>query len=92
MKILKEKATNQEELKENQYFALMVTDHENKFGYNKRPKEDYLNFRKGWIGIERTSEGLIYISKDYSKRHDVCRGDTIIVEVEKKDKTCLLTY
>lgn len=89
MKIIKEKATGKEDLKENEYFALMVTDHDYK---ERRPKKDYIDFEKGWIGIERTSENKIYISKEADKRTDRMRGDLIIVNIKKEDNVCLLNY
>ena len=76
-----------DKLAKNEYYALMVTDHYNK---HKRPKSDYLDYDKDWIGLERTSAGSIYISKDYNKRKDLYRGVVVIVKVSKKDKVCNL--
>lgn len=64
-------------LGKDEYFALMVTDIENK---GKRPRSDYVDFEKGYIGFERTGN-KIYVSKDFNKRNDLYRGKTVIVKV-----------
>ena len=71
-------------LEKNEYYALMVTDEENR---GSRPKKDYVDFYKGYIGLERTSDGRIYISKDYEKRSDQYRGKTVVVEVSPDART-----
>lgn len=66
-------------LKRNQYYALMVEDNEYK---GKRPKSDYVNYEKSWIGLERTG-GKVYVSKDYNERHEPYRGSTVLVSIDK---------
>ena len=81
MEIIQEdvtKALGWDELEENQFYALMVTDHYNR---GRRNNRDYLNLSKAWIGLERTGSGRIYISKNFSKRKNSYRGDTVIVNV-----------
>lgn len=86
MKIVKEKAFGDEDLKKDEYFALMVTDHNKE----DRPKEDYFNFDKAWLGVEKTSSNQIYISKKYSARRSLYRGDTIIISIDKDDNFMIL--
>lgn len=88
LKIIKE-ATGNEKLKKNEYYALMVTD-----TYNKglRPKEDYIDFSKGWLGWERPTDGKPYISKDFHNRNSRGRGTTYIVEIKSKSEGVILDY
>jgi len=79
--ILKEVRKPVEKLEADQYYALMVTDIENR---KTRSQYDYVNFGKGYIGLERTSNNLIYVSKSYLKRNDPERGVTVLARVEEK--------
>ena len=71
-----------EKLEDNQYYALMVTDLENR---SRRSPYDYVNFGKGYIGLERT-DSRIYISKDFHQRFNLYRGVTVLVRVEADKK------
>jgi hypothetical protein len=71
-----------------EFFALMVTDSQNK---NTRPKTDYFLHAKDWIGLEQTSDNRIYISKNFNKRYDGFRGETVIVSVIDKSLCCILS-
>lgn len=82
-------------LKANEYFALMVTDNENKYT-SPHVKGIDVYTHEALVGLERTTrenndEG-VYISKEYRKRKSFHRGRTVIVEVNKKDlsKFCIL--
>jgi len=76
------------QLAKDEYFALMVEDHSNKFS---RPKSDYIDFQKGWVGLERTSKpSRIYVSKWFFSRFHPYRGSTVIVKVSKDDKIYIL--
>lgn len=70
-------------LGKNEYFALMVTDLENK---GKRPSSDYVDFTKGYLGFERTSNGEIYVSKDFYNRKNELRGKTLMVKISPNAK------
>jgi hypothetical protein len=73
------KANKHDRLEVDEWFALMVMDEE---GRLLRPKEDYLDWKKGWIGWECCSDDEgVYISKDYLKRRDILRGETYVVKV-----------
>lgn len=76
-----------DKLNNNEYYALMVTDEYHK---DTRPETDYLDYDRSWIGLERTSNGAIYISKDYNERRKLYRGVVVIVKVSKQDKTYIL--
>ena len=78
-----------DKLTTNEWYALMVTDHYNK---HKRPKSDYIDYGQSWLGLERTSEGEIYITKEYGKRRNLPRGVVVIVKVSKQDKTYILRH
>jgi len=75
-------------LKKNEYYALMVTDLYNR---HNRPKSDYWDFRLGYLGLERTSDGEIYVSKNFSARRNLSRGETFVVKITKKAKVLKLT-
>jgi len=44
----------------------------------------------GYLGLECTSEKMVYISKNYHKRHDLLRGRTFVVSVKDNTKCCEL--
>lgn len=81
-------ATGPEILESDEYYAMMVTDLENR---GKRRKSDYLIFSKGWLGLEG-HDGLIYVSKNFNAYgiHDEYRGKTVIVKVKPGDKVQVL--
>ena len=74
-------------LKENQYFVLMVIDENNK---NKRSKLDCFDYDLGWVGLECTSGGRIYISKDFNKRANWARGEVMVATVKNIDECYVL--
>ena len=76
-------------LRDNEYYVLMVTDDVNK---HERPKEDYWNYEKAYVGVEQTSNNVIYISKKFQNRHDSIRGITFIASVVDASKCLDLTY
>ena len=85
-----EVAKERRELKENEYYALVVV--EDYYGENSpyvRGVE--VNTHKYLVGIEKCS-GVFgwYISKNYGKRNDLSRGITIIVEVSDIAKFIIL--
>lgn len=82
-------ATGPEILETDEYYAMMVTDLENR---GKRPRKDYLDYAKAWIGFEG-HDGLIYVSKNFNTYgiHDPYRGKTLIVRVKPGDKVQVLT-
>jgi hypothetical protein len=70
-------------LQQNEYYAVMVTDPFNK---QSRSREDYFDYDKNWIGLECTGSNQVYISKDFTERHDSYRGVTVIVVVVDKSQ------
>ena len=69
------------ELKENEYYALVVTDNQFK---DRSPYVRGVEVRTHnyLVGIEKSSGAFgWYISKDFAKRKNLSRGVTIIVEV-----------
>ena len=84
---------SQHNLKENEYFALMVED--SSYPANKNPHVIGIEqtYHVALVGIEGTSKPQRpYISKEYSKRMSLHRGTTVVVEVqpENLDKCCIL--
>lgn len=82
MDIIHENVTQPRNLKDNEYYVLMVVD------YNKelRKRNDFINFDKGYIGLECTSENRVYISKTFNSRKNPYRGITCIVDINSADK------
>ena len=76
-------------LKKDEYYALMVTDLYNR---HLRPDSDYWNYSRGYLGLERTSEHKIYISKDFYKRKNLGRGLTFVIKVKSKKECCKLDH
>ena len=74
-------------LAEDEYFALMVTDLE---GTKHRDKDDYFDFSLGYIGLQRQSDGKIYISKDYDVMDRPTRGIVYVVKVKDVSKCYVL--
>jgi hypothetical protein len=72
-------------LASDEWFALMVTDHN-----PTRRKEDFCDYEKRWIGFEKTSDGRVYISKDYAKRHNLMRGETMVIKIDDTSNYCIL--
>lgn len=77
---------NGEDLAEDEYFALMITD-------TPLPDDDrdFFDADHNWLGLELPSSGEIYISKDKYNRQSPLRGDTVKVRVKDKTKCCELT-
>lgn len=84
IKILDLNPSDQVELKESEYYALMVVD-------RVTPIElrEWFDASKRFVGLERTS-GYIYISKRYEKRENYHRGWTVLVLVKDPNLCCLL--
>lgn len=80
-------ASGSEILQENEFYALMVEDRHHK---NIRDKADFWDYENGYIGLEQTSSGHIYISKHYHLRECFERGLTFICEVKNPDQCCYL--
>lgn len=72
----------------NSYYALMVEDVENKH----RTDIDFFDRKLGWIGLERTSDGRIYISNKFHNCFEPSRGTTWLVAVHNPQLCCELTY
>ena len=79
-----------QELKENEYYILMVTDEGGK-EISHRPKRDYADYDYAFIGIECTGGNRRYISKHFDSRHDTLRGVTIIATVSNPELECMLS-
>lgn len=85
-------ATDRRELKDNEYYALVVVEDDYKIAHKSpyvRGIEPYIH--KFIVGIEKCS-GICnwYISKDFSKRKNISRGVTIIVEVNDTSNFLIL--
>ena len=76
-----------QELKQNEYFALMVVDELNRF---LRKECDYFDYRNAWVGLECKSNKEIYISKNFDKRVNYSRGIVVIAIVKDVSKCCIL--
>ena len=74
------------ELKESQFFALMVTDYP-RFSNDGRK---WFNKDKGWLGLECITEGKIYITKKIKLRTDLYRGETWLIEVSNPNLCYIL--
>ena len=84
-------AARESELKDNQYFALMVIDSD--YPRNGSPYVKGIDTLKhdALVGVEKTThknpnEG-VYISKYYDKRARYYRGKCIIVEIKEENKS-----
>lgn len=76
------------ELKENEYYALMVTD------IAESPHTKGVDaYTHNWlVGVERPNKDMgYYISKNFYSRNRNCRGNTIIVEVDNTNKFTILS-
>ncbi len=76
-----------EELAENQYYVLMVTDNPNHPEHRK-----FYNVSKGWLGLECGSGKEIYISHKFNNRHNPARGIVFVAQVANPSLCCELTY
>ena len=77
VEIVKEKR----ELKENEYYALVVTDNNNGLS-SPHVRGIEPTIHEYIVGIEKSSGvGNWYISKEFNKRKNTLRGFTIVVEV-----------
>ncbi len=79
-----------EPLKKNEWFALMVVDDVN--WTDKQDNRSWFDKKKGWLGLECTSEIKVYISKTINNRTNRGRGNTQIIKVEYYKLCCELTY
>lgn len=77
-----------EKLNPNQYYALMVTDHNDH--RPKRPASHFFVAETGWVCLECTQDQRIYISKDIKQRRDIIRGVVMIITVKDISKCCIL--
>ena len=74
-------------LKNNEYYALMVTDSSE----SPHTKGVDVYSHTHLVGVERPNKDMgCYISKDFNSRNSSYRGNTIIVEVDNPDKFTLL--
>ena len=69
IQIIDENPSIKTDLKDNEYFALMVMDLD-----TPTDDRDWFNAEKKYVGLSCTSEKRIYISKDWRKTHDKWRG------------------
>lgn len=71
------------ELKENEYFAMLVTDYANT-GYGKNPNIECKNEKgEGIVGLEKpTANKGYYITKNFNTINRSYRGTTIVVQVD----------
>ena len=76
--------SDQVELKESEYFALMIVDR-----VTSIELREWFDASRRFVGLERTS-GYIYISKRFEKRENYRRGQTVLVSVKDPNKCCLL--
>ena len=65
IQIIDETPSIKTDLKDNEYFALMVMDLE-----TPTDDRDWFNAEKKYVGLSRCSKGDIYISKDWRKTDD----------------------
>ena len=83
------------ELKENQYYAVMVTDGTVSYKCKTvRPESDYFDIDRLWLGLEclgaKEDYHRVYVSKDYWRRFSHLRGTTFFVEVKDTGKCYIL--
>jgi len=64
-------------LDSNEWYALMVTD----YSPRRKNRSDMFLKEKGWVGLECTSNGTVYISKRKGARNNLSRGMTVVVRV-----------
>ena len=77
IQIIDENPSIKTDLKDNEYFALMVMDLD-----TPTDERDWFNAEKKYVGLSCTSEKRIYISKDWRKTDDKWRGKTVLVSVQ----------
>jgi len=75
------------QLRDNQYYALMICDTP-----VSNDTRRFFNEEKGWVGLECTSPSEIYISKIFANRHSPMSGDTFLVEVKDASLCYELTF
>lgn len=78
------------ELQPDIYYALMVIDYPRLADKERKDSRTFFDIKKGQLGLERTSEDRIYISKDYNKRKNLYRGIVMVVQVKNPKLCCIL--
>ena len=78
IQIIDENPSIKTDLKDNEYFALMVMDLD-----TPTDDRDWFNAAKKYVGLCCMSDKRVYISKDWRKREDKWRGKTVLVSVQR---------
>ena len=78
IQIIDENPSIKTDLKDNEYFALMVMDLDTPID-----DRDWFNAEKKYVGLCCMSDKRVYISKDWRKREDKWRGKTVLVSVQR---------
>jgi len=88
MKIIREveydirQILDESEMKEDEYYALMVT------GWAKNKNGTVTGVED--IEIEQTGNGVIYVSKDFHRRYRPNTGYVVLIELEQNDRISIL--
>lgn len=88
-------ADSTDELKPDEYFALMVVGNTSAENYRRSGYDVNVNpiHHSVDVGVECTSKPeRYYISKKFARRKDFSRGRTIIVKVNDLSRCCELNY
>tara|TARA_Y100000593_G_scaffold94928_1_gene197315 strand:- start:5753 stop:6037 length:285 start_codon:yes stop_codon:yes gene_type:complete len=74
------------DLQEHCYFALMVVDRVTSIDQRK-----WFDSSRRFVGLDRMTGGMIYISKRYDRRDNYHRGWTVLVSVKDPSECYLLS-
>ena len=85
IQIIDENPSIKNDLKGNEYFALMVIDLD-----TPTNERDWFNAEKKYVGLCCVSDKRVYISKDWRKREDKRRGKTVLVSVQNLSECYVL--
>ena len=85
IQIIDENPSINTDLKDNEYFALMVIDWD-----TPTDDRDWFNAEKKYVGLSCMSDKRIYISKDWRKTDDKWRGKSVLVSVQDPSECYLL--
>ena len=85
IEIIDENPSIKTDLKDSEYFALMVMDLD-----TPTDDRDWFNAEKKYVGLCCMSDKRVYISKDWRKREDKWRGKTVLVSVQDPSKCYVL--
>lgn len=83
--IIEQHPSDELQLKEDQFYALMVTDY-----HSEIHEREWFDAELRFVGLEGTG-GIVYISKRFEKRENYHRGQTVLVSVKDPNQCCLLT-